>query len=161
MWSDWLVFCDGGFSLSALWCPLSVPTALLGFLLPWTWGICSWLLQRRAAAAPYLGRGVAPLSHLWLQRHAAAAMTLNIGPDSRASWLMPCEVLCTSNKASLPKTRLDLLNLLDLTPRSHRWNGESKLAPWGSRQPRRRYRILKMNLGSSGRQWREEMEGTR
>ena len=39
LWSDWLVFCDCGFSLSALWCPLSVPTVLLGFLLPWTWGI--------------------------------------------------------------------------------------------------------------------------
>ena len=31
VWSDWLVFCDCGFSLSALWCPLSVPTFLLGF----------------------------------------------------------------------------------------------------------------------------------
>ena len=28
---DWLVFCDYGFSLSALWCPPSVPTILLGF----------------------------------------------------------------------------------------------------------------------------------
>ena len=27
-------FCDYGLSLSALWCPLSVPTILLGFLLP-------------------------------------------------------------------------------------------------------------------------------
>ena len=35
LWSDWLVFCDCGFSLSALWCPLS--TILMGFLLPWTW----------------------------------------------------------------------------------------------------------------------------
>ena len=34
-------FCDCGFSLPALWCPLSAPTILLGFLLPWTWGICS------------------------------------------------------------------------------------------------------------------------
>ena len=32
LWSDWLVFCDYGFSLSALWCPLPVPTILLGFL---------------------------------------------------------------------------------------------------------------------------------
>ena len=44
MWLDWLVFCDCGFSLSALWCPLSVPTVLLGFLWPWTWGFSSWLL---------------------------------------------------------------------------------------------------------------------
>ena len=63
MWSDWLVVCDGGFRLSALWCPLSVPTVLLGFLLPWMWGISSRLLQQSAATAPYLGRGVAPLSH--------------------------------------------------------------------------------------------------
>ena len=60
MWSDWLVVCDCGFLLSALWCPLSVPTILLGFLLRWTWGISSWLLQQSAAAAPYLGCGVAP-----------------------------------------------------------------------------------------------------
>ena len=61
MWSDWLVVCDCGFSLSALWCPLSVPTILLGFLLPWTWGISSRWLQQSAAAAPYLGCGVTPL----------------------------------------------------------------------------------------------------
>ena len=34
----WLVVCDCGFSLSALWCPLSAPIVLLGFLLPWIWG---------------------------------------------------------------------------------------------------------------------------
>ena len=44
--------------MSALWCPLATPTVLLGFLLPWTWGISSWLLQPNAAAAPYLGWGV-------------------------------------------------------------------------------------------------------
>ena len=32
VWLDWLVFCDYSFSLSALWCPLSAPTVLLGFL---------------------------------------------------------------------------------------------------------------------------------
>ena len=37
--------------------PLATPTVLLGFLLPWTWGISSWLLQQSAAAAPYLGGG--------------------------------------------------------------------------------------------------------
>ena len=42
MWSDWLVVCDCGSSLSALWCPLSMPTILLGFLLPWMCGISSW-----------------------------------------------------------------------------------------------------------------------
>ena len=66
MWSDWLVVCDCGFSLSTLWCPLSAPTVLLGFLLPWTWGISSWLLQQSAATAPYLGHGVSSLScHSW------------------------------------------------------------------------------------------------
>ena len=37
MWSDWLVVCDFGFSMSALWYHLSAPTILLGFLFPWTW----------------------------------------------------------------------------------------------------------------------------
>ena len=59
-WLDWLVFCDYGFSVSALWCPLATPTVLLGFLLPWAWGISSWLLQQSAAIAPYLGWGVSP-----------------------------------------------------------------------------------------------------
>ena len=59
-WSDWLDFCAYGFSVSALWCPLTIPTVLLGFLLPWMWGISLWLLQQSAAAAPYLGRGVSP-----------------------------------------------------------------------------------------------------
>ena len=44
LWLDWLVFCDYGLSVTALWCPLETPTVLLGFLLPWTWGISSWLL---------------------------------------------------------------------------------------------------------------------
>ena len=37
VWLDWLVFCDYGFTVSALLCPLATPTVLLGFLLPWTW----------------------------------------------------------------------------------------------------------------------------
>ena len=43
LWSDWLVFHDYGFSVSALWCPLATPTILLGFLLPWMRGISSQL----------------------------------------------------------------------------------------------------------------------
>ena len=35
VWLDWLVFCEYGFSVSALWWPLATPTILLGFLLPW------------------------------------------------------------------------------------------------------------------------------
>ena len=45
LWSDCLVFCDYGFSVSALWCPLATPTILLGFLLPWMWGISSQLIK--------------------------------------------------------------------------------------------------------------------
>ena len=60
VWVDWLVFCEYGFSVFALWCPLATPTVLLGFLLPWAWGFSSWLLQQSAAIAPYLGRGVSP-----------------------------------------------------------------------------------------------------
>ena len=32
----------------------------VGYLLPWTWGISSWLLQQSTASAPYLGWGVSP-----------------------------------------------------------------------------------------------------
>ena len=63
LWSDWLVFCDYGFSVSAFWCPLATPTFLLVFLFPWMWGISSRLLQQSAAAAPFLGRGVSPHGH--------------------------------------------------------------------------------------------------
>ena len=60
VWLDWLVFCNYGFSVSALWCPLTSPTVLLGFLFPWMWGISSQLLQQSTATAPYLGQGVSP-----------------------------------------------------------------------------------------------------
>ena len=43
LWSDWLVFCDYGFSVPALWCPLATPTVLLGFPLPWKRSISSQL----------------------------------------------------------------------------------------------------------------------
>ena len=58
VWLVWLVFCEYGFSVSALWCLLATATVLVGFVLPWMWGISSRLLQQSAAAAPYLGRGV-------------------------------------------------------------------------------------------------------
>ena len=63
VWLDWLVFCEYGFSVSALWFPLATPTVLLGFLLPWAWVISSRLLQRSAAAAAYLGWGLSPHRH--------------------------------------------------------------------------------------------------
>ena len=52
-----------GFNLSALWCPLETPTVLLGYLLPWSWGLSSRQLQQSSAAAPSPERGVAPLGH--------------------------------------------------------------------------------------------------
>ena len=63
MWLDSLVVCDCGFSLSAVWCPLSVPTVLRGFHLLWMWGLASGLLQQSTATAPDLWPGVAPLGH--------------------------------------------------------------------------------------------------
>ena len=60
VWLDWLVFCEYGFSVFALWCSLAAPTILLGFLLPWACGTSSRLLQQNAATAPYLGKGVSP-----------------------------------------------------------------------------------------------------
>ena len=72
VWLDWLVFYEYRFSVSALWCPLATPTILLGFLLPWAWGISSWLLQQSTAAAAYLGRGVSPYKEWWLCRHRRA-----------------------------------------------------------------------------------------
>ena len=61
VWLDWLVFCDYGLCICPLM-PLATPTILPGFLLPWTWGISSQLLQQSTATAPYLGRGVFPHS---------------------------------------------------------------------------------------------------
>ena len=68
LWSmrlDWLVFYDCDFCLSAVWCPLSLPTDLLVFLRPWTWAISSrpcswpwtWSISSRPLATP------APHSH--------------------------------------------------------------------------------------------------
>ena len=74
VWLDWLVFCEYGFSMPALWCPLATPTILLGFLLPWAWDIshgCSSKVQLLlltlderyllTVALPDLQHGIAPL----------------------------------------------------------------------------------------------------
>ena len=60
VWLGWLVFCECGFSVSTLWCYLTTPTILLGFLAPWAWGISSGLLQQSIASAHDLGWGVSP-----------------------------------------------------------------------------------------------------
>ena len=75
MWSVWLAVCDCSFSLSALWSPLSVPTILIGFHLPWTWGLSSWLLQQSAAAAPYLGLSCPSI--LVLCQHTCACVSVH------------------------------------------------------------------------------------
>ena len=57
VWSDWLVFCEYGFSVSALWCRLATPTLLLGF--------------------PYLGRGVS--LHGCISKAQPLVLTLDEG----------------------------------------------------------------------------------
>ena len=52
---------------------LATPTILLGFLLPWTWGISSQLLQQSAAVAPYLGQ----VAHPDLE-HRVAPLSLHV-----------------------------------------------------------------------------------
>ena len=82
MWSDWLVFCNYGFSVSALWCPLTTPTVLFGFLLPWTWVISSRLLQQSAATAPYLGRGHPSWPWTW-----SSSSWPSCAPAATAPWM--------------------------------------------------------------------------
>ena len=74
VWLDWLVFCEYGFSVFALWCPLATPTVLLGFSYLGH-GVslhgCSSKVQPLlltldegyllTAALPDLQRGIAPL----------------------------------------------------------------------------------------------------
>ena len=100
MWLDWLDFCDYGFNVSALWCRRATPTILRGFLLPWTWGISSRLLQQSASTAPYLVLGVSPQCHhswswMWTSSsspscaHAASTpWTCGISPDYSLEGLM-------------------------------------------------------------------------
>ena len=70
-------------------------TILLGFLLPWAWGISSRLLQQSTAAAPYLGRRVSPYCHhswpsTWDSSSrpscACLATTPRVAPPGRWSW---------------------------------------------------------------------------
>ena len=95
VWLDWLFFCEYGFSVSALWCPLATPTILLGFLLAWAWGISSRLLQQSTATAPYLGGGVFSYHlHSWPSTWdsssrpscACSATAPRVAPLSRWPW---------------------------------------------------------------------------
>ena len=114
VWLDWLVFCEYGFSASALWCPLAKPTILLGFLLPWAWGISSRLLQQSAATAPYLGQRVSMHTcALYIKRrffHSPRSTfhdfkSFEITPIEKACfglWLKTC--VCPVSHMSVSKT---------------------------------------------------------
>ena len=94
MWSDWLVFCDCGFSVFALWCPLATPTILLGFLLPWPWGISSGLLQQSAATAPYLGRGVSPQGRpSWIWMWSSSSRSSSCTHAATTPWTWGCSFI--------------------------------------------------------------------
>ena len=113
MWLDWLVFYDWGFSLFALWCPLSAPAILVGFLLPWMWGITLWLHQQSAATAAYIQfSSVQSLSRVrlfvtpWM---AARQASLSI-TNSRSSLIL------TSIESVIPSSHLILCHPLLLLP---------------------------------------------
>ena len=110
MWLDWLVFCEYGFSVFALWCPLATPTVLLGFLLPWARGISSRLLQQSTAIAPYLGRGVAPPGRRpWPRARGREVSPLRRSPwpQTRGSSILTdkdCENVITTTTTMFQKT---------------------------------------------------------
>ena len=120
VWLDWLVFCEYGFSVSALWCPLATLTILLGFLLPWTWDISSRLLQLSTAAVPYLGRGylltatvpdiqcgIAPLGPpVPVQPPLLGLLLLATGPGYL---YIPCSLFMITVKQFMAKTILEAI----------------------------------------------------
>ena len=132
LWSDWLVFCDYGFSASALWCPLTTPSILLGFLLSWTWGISSWLLQQSAAAAPYLGWGVSSHSFpSWLE--------CGVAPLSLQSYKIQNSVVLAQKQAHRsmehnrePRNKPILIWTIDLWQRckNTKWRNDSLFNKW-------------------------------
>ena len=90
VWLDWLVFCEHGFSVSALWCPIAT-YHLTWVSLTMAWDISSQLLQQSTAAVPYLGWGVSPYHHhFWPSTWdsssrpsgACAASTPRVAPPS-------------------------------------------------------------------------------
>ena len=92
----WLVLFDYGVSLSALWCPLSAPTVLLGFPLPWSWGIPSGLLQQSAASAPYHRCWLSPHGHCywWLDISGGQVILpyFTEGEDSLMGWVISIQI---------------------------------------------------------------------
>ena len=122
MRSDWLVFCDFGFQ-SALWCPLSAPTVLLGFLWPCTWGI-SW--QPRvcpgpwgvSSRPPHLTRDVgrlltAPASD---PGRGASPLSRRVWPGTWgvSFWLLTAPVLCSCRSPLTKKAHIQIKISLDI-----------------------------------------------
>ena len=102
VWLDWLVFCEYGFSVSALWCPLATLTILLGFLLPWC-GVslhgCSSKAQPLlrtldegyllTTTVPDLQRGLAPLCPPVCAQPPLLGLLLSaVGPGLWRGWLL-------------------------------------------------------------------------
>ena len=122
LWLVWLVFCEYGFSVSALWCPLATSIIFLGFLLPWAWGISSRLLQQSTAAAPYLGQRVSPLHR----------------PSLPSTWDSSSRPACAS-AATAPWTWIALPGCCPVLrhggpspghrPWTSMWGGSSRLSP--------------------------------
>ena len=95
VWLDWLVFCEYGFSVSALWCPLALPS-YLGFSYLGC-GVslhgCSSKAQPLlltldegyllTSAPPDLEHGVAPLRHAYCasRRHLRLVNLITLGPQ--------------------------------------------------------------------------------
>ena len=77
-------------SLSVLWCPLSAPTVLLGFLLLWMAGISSQLLQQNTALFLILGVG-----------YLLTAATPDVGFGYLLSAARCSSAACRSNHISL------------------------------------------------------------
>ena len=129
VWLDWLVICEYAFSASALWCPLATPTILLGFLLPWSWGISSRLLQQSAVAAPYLGWGVSPHRHpswpwTWNNSSRPSCARIATAPWTLGSSSRPPPL--TSGRGSSSR----------LPPWPRKWGGCScTVAAWHSHPP--------------------------
>ena len=78
------------FQYSALWCSLATPTILLGFLLPWKWGISSRLLQQSAATPPDLEHGVASLGPPVPAQAPLVAQLVKNPPAMWETWVWSC-----------------------------------------------------------------------
>ena len=123
------------------WCPVTAHTIFLGFLLPWTCGISSQLLQQSAPTSPYLIWGVSPHCHpswLWPWNRfsrpsctspVTAAWTwgcsscLGAAPDL-GHWVVP------PSHRSWPQ-KLGSSSRLPPHPRTQTWGSSSRPLPLG------------------------------